>query len=792
MSEEINTSKPNVGIKGNPQDLPILKRKESLDASTSVPNYGDALNQLATTPTTLGIIGSKIMTNSSIALATKYGQSLGREPQGNLLPPITNFDKQLVDSYSSQSQVILGNQANALLFNAQEEMAKNIKLTPGLIASYKQNVAEGLHDTLELAPDNIKPQLENQFLHQLNSSTHEYNLKLTSQNKSDAESNAQVWRVHQNDLVTNQVKDAQSPKDFEMAKNSYESLQKNINSSDLTALQKETASTTAKLNYESALSINKLLNARASGKEDAYLSSLAGKKIGNLSWSESEQVTANTVKYLVAIEATENRDQNLIISGASLEMAQGTFNESKLADLRDELRPENYNKVATQWAKSQQKQNVENLTSQKIVSRPDDATTYEGLTPKQINAGFDLLKSAVMQKNPGISDDEADFRVASSMNTIVPKYLDRINRELANGNPHQVLGGLEAYERLHELDGNKVLGINDKSLMVGEIFKNMLANQNVDPDLALLKAREIVYNKDEDIIKNNNAIIHGYMASHASTPSNRLSNAIKLSGLANGIDIDNAAAFEGDIYSRFNGYMQQSSGDVAASEARTRKDASKIWGESRVNGKKQITRLGIEQAISFPSDAAPLIQEDIITQLQPQLVASKELYDKGGSPHYWRIKEGRINYQAYAKAKLSIQKLGLSDPDHSTNTKIINEFESGPPIQIEQITKSGNFTWHLDVQSSPYAQRSPTTQKVSGYNIGLVHPETGEKGQLYGFYGATHIIPTYEPNENWIKKNYIGVNNLKGLTPEEYIKNRLAPHSPQTILEYRQKVLRER
>ena len=59
---------------------------------------------------------------------------------------------------------------------------------------------------------------------------------------------------------------------------------------------------------------------------------MAGKKIGNLSWSESEQVSANTVRYLGAIEATENRDQNLIMSGATLEMHQGFFNESKLAD----------------------------------------------------------------------------------------------------------------------------------------------------------------------------------------------------------------------------------------------------------------------------------------------------------------------------------------------------------------------------------------------------------------------------------------------------------------------------
>ena len=788
---EIGLPQPqaNVGIKGNSQDLNVLKSHEKLAAPTSVPNYGDALNELASAPTTLGIVGAQLMNSSSIAMATKMGQSLGKEPHGNLIPGITNFDKNVAAAYTAESQTILGNQANALVYNAQEQMAKVDKLTPDIISSYKNNVAKGLQDTLELAPDSLKPQLENQFLHQVNSTTHELNLKLTAQNKAQADSSAAVWRTHQNDFVTNQVKDAKTPKDFEAAKQSFESLKQNITNSNLSPAKKDTALTTAKTNYDSALSINKLLDARANGKEDQYLASMTGKKIPGLTWSESEQVTANTVRYLGAIEATENRDQNLTMSEANLDMAQGSFNESKLADLRDKLREENYNKVASQWAKQQRVQHVENQALQGIISNPGNASSYDGLTPKQINAGFDLLKSAVVQQNPGIPEEEASFRTASAMNTIVPKYIDHINRELANGNPAQVLGGLEAYERTHELDGNKVIGINDKALITGEIFKNMLANQNVDPDLALQKAREIVYNKDENIIKNNNAIIHANMMKYAGTPANRTSYAIKLSGLGTGIPVDNKAAFEADMFSRYSGYMQLSNGDSASSEAQLKKDAAKIWGETRVNGKTQITRLGVEQAISYPSNAAPLIQEDVINQLGPQLQATKELYDKGGSPHYWRIKEGRTNYQEYAKAKLSVREHGYSDPKYSVHQQLIKKFEAGTPIEIEQVTKNGSVTWNLDVQSSPYAQRSPTTQKVSGYNIGIVHPETGEKGQLYGFYGNTHNIPTYSPNEDWIKKNYVGINNLSGLSPEDYVREGNKPFEKPGVFGYRHSVL---
>lgn len=788
MADEINTNKPNVGIRGNAQELPVLKRRESLVAGGSTPNFGAALNALATTPTVLGEIGSQLQVNSSIALATKFGQSLGKNPQGNLLPPITNFDKSVSEAYNSQAQVTIGNNANAMMYQAQEEMSKANKLTPDLINAYKQNMAEGLQQSIDLAPDALKPGLERQFGHQLQSTTHELNQKLISQNKADAESKAAVWRTHQNDLVTNMVKDAKTPEQFENAKNAFESLQENIHASNLSPAQKDTALTTSKLNYQTALSIQKVMNARSSGNEAEYLASIADKKIEGLSWSESEQVRDNTVRYLSAVQTAENSEQNLIMSQAGLDMAEGSFNESKLAALRDSLRPQNYNTVATNWAVKQHTQNKENIVQQRILSNPRDATSYSGLQPKQIDAGFDLITNAIKAKNPGISQTDAEFQAASNMSTVIPKFVDGINRKLSNGNPQQVLEAKETYERLHELDGNKVLGINEKSLAVADVFTDLLASQPADIDQALTQARETVFNQDKDIIKATQAQIHSFMIKHAANPSARLSTAVSLSGLNSSTNIDNPAAFQADVFSRFNGYMLLTRGNEEVSKLRTQKDAAKIWGESRVNGSLQNTRLGIEQAIGLPTNAAPLIQEDVMRQLIPQLENSKKLFDMGGSPHYWRIKEGRIDYNAYAEAKLAINKKGLSDPKYAFHKQTINKYEEAPPIIIEQVTKTGIVEWNLDVQTSPYAQRSPKTGQVTGYNIGIKHPETGEQGQLYGFYGNTHNIPSYSPNEKWLKENYIGLNNPGGISIKQYIEERKLHEQdqPQDVLEYRQ------
>ena len=796
MSDEINTSKPNVGIRGNPQNVPIYQSHESLGGAVTIPNFGNALTELASNPTMLGQVGSQIQQSASTALATRWGQSLGKEPKGNLFPAITNFDKSVTESYTQQAQVTLGNQANALFLNAQEEIAKANKLTPGLIESYKSNLKSGLQDTLDLAPDALKTQLEGQFVHQLQSSTHQYNLRMMAQQKADAESAATVWRTHQNDLVTNLVKDAKSSKDFEQAHSAYQSLLQNIQNSTLSPSEKDTAATTAKLNYHSAISIQKVMDARNKGKAEDYLASIADKKIQGLSWSESEQVRDNTVRYIGAVESAENRDENLLMSQASLDMAQGSFNESNLASLRDQLRPQHYNEVATRWAIAQKKQQTENLTLQNIVTQPGNATTYEGLSPKQINAGFDLLATAYEQKGTAdgnkITRSEAEFRAASAMNTVVPKYIDRMNRQMVNGNAQQVLEGFETYSRMKELDGNKVIGINQRSLAVATMFKNYLtSNPDANPDQiqeALAKTKDAVLNKPEEVVKANESYYHKYLGQVAKNPQSRLSNALSLSGLESGKAIEDSAGFQNDIYSRMQSYMQLTNSDVQASKELVQADVAKIWGESKVNGESKIVKLGIEKGLNLPTDAAPLIQDDIIKQLIPQLESTKQLYDKGAAPSYWRIKEGRTNYNEYAKAKLTIQKEGRSDPDYATHSQLVKKYEKGEPIVIEQVHKNGVKEWHLNVQSSPYIARSAINQKVYGYNIGIKDPKSGMPGHLFGYYGNTHTIPTYSPNETEIRKNYIGVANFTGLTPQEYIQRKLHPEHDVNA-ENRQKVV---
>jgi hypothetical protein len=798
ISKDSRTMNPNVGIRGNPQDLPTLNRSVGINANADTPAFGTALTAFATTPTALAEVGSQIMQASAHANAQRIGQGLGQKPQGNLLPAVTNFDKMVAESYTAQAHTTLGLQANQLLADGEEELSSLDRLTPEAIRTYTASMAQGLQDTIALAPDNLKPQMEAQYGSQLINSTHQFNLRMNSQQKAESASKDTAWRTQQSDAIQNAIKDGNT----ELAQQMQAALNQNINAGraagTLSPADAQTALTTAKLNFESSKSIKSWMDAKANGTSDEYLKSIANNKISGLSWSESEQVRDNTVKYASAEEAAENRNESLFMAQGQQEIAMGTFNQDRANFFRENLRPLQYTRLMTQWSVANHAGSEESLAIQSIVSNANDASAFIGATKKQINAVYDQLVNVGMQKaqvdGSPITQEDSQYQAAAFMATPVPAVIEGINRGLLNGNVQQVLNAIQMDERLHGLEGNKTIGVQDNARAVGEVFQNLLASNPNDPEKALQDARNVVLNKDENILKMNNVAIANYMQKHAPDAAHFLSNAVNISGLGgDGSNIDDAAAFAADINSRFKGYMQLTNGNVEQSKKLTGKDASKIWGETTVNGKKELTRLPIESIVHIPKGATPLIQNDIAEQLAPQLEWSKKAFDEGRNEYYLRVKEGRVSYDEYTKAKAEIEeKMSLGARIKSARTsgvldeietgessftvlrkslasqrKIVDEFESGKPIEIEQVFRNKTMkSFTVNAQTSNWATISPTTGRVDGgINLFMVDPETGIRSALTGYYGSSKTQAHYSPDTAKIQARYLSVN---GLTPKSF------------------------
>ena len=297
---------PNVGIKGNPQDLPVFKRTESLVAPTSVPGFVSAFNQLATTPTALGQIATQAATSASNKLMDKWGYEQGSNPHGNLLPSITNADKRFEIAYSNQAQATLGLHANQLMLDGQAELEKAYKLTPEMVESYKMNMAQGLDEILSQAPDTIRGQLHNDFASSLMRSTAQINQKMVGQQKQAYKEQMSVY----NQTQTKNIYETAMSGNAEGAKAQLEAqIGRNAQlkaAGIISATEEQNNNQTARQTFLTGVYSQKAIAAKEAGKMDEYLAGLTTKP-SSVSFLDWQAVTHNVLGNVAQIEALELR-----------------------------------------------------------------------------------------------------------------------------------------------------------------------------------------------------------------------------------------------------------------------------------------------------------------------------------------------------------------------------------------------------------------------------------------------------------------------------------------------------
>ena len=113
-------------------EIQTLEPTQRLAITTQPQNWVNAMTQLASSSTLLGDIGVKMAQNASQTYQQLRGIEAGKQPSGNLLPPITDADKAFVEGYSAQAEQTLGLQAQQLLQKGQLELNKNYQLSTAL------------------------------------------------------------------------------------------------------------------------------------------------------------------------------------------------------------------------------------------------------------------------------------------------------------------------------------------------------------------------------------------------------------------------------------------------------------------------------------------------------------------------------------------------------------------------------------------------------------------------------------------------------------------------------------
>src|ERR1700733_9208933 len=159
---EIETKK-HVSSTGQSESLPPPIARHVNAEISRIPKFQSAYNNYGEQTNWMSSIGSSIASKASNEIATKLGGDLGKNPQGNLAPSLTNFDKQLQQSYVTQAQSTIGIEAQKLITKSNLELTQAERLDPDMIAKSQQSTLQGLDKIFSMAPSSIRPQLEEHY-----------------------------------------------------------------------------------------------------------------------------------------------------------------------------------------------------------------------------------------------------------------------------------------------------------------------------------------------------------------------------------------------------------------------------------------------------------------------------------------------------------------------------------------------------------------------------------------------------------------------------------------------------
>jgi len=753
-----------------------LKERERLQPSTSTPAFSDALTNLAFTPSALGDLGATMAQSASLSIAKKRGETLGENPEGELLPAITDVDKTFNEAYSAQASATLSNQAQNLMRQGQEELSKSYQLSPGLVNSFEKNMSEGMQDILNHAPSTIRASLSNNFTQQIMTASHHENMTMISQQKERSKSEATVYANH----LVEQMHDASLAGNRKLAKEKYDKIKEttaaNLNSGMWTPEQADTLNHEAKIGYYSSGEIAQAMVARQEHKLEGFLSNMVNTKPKEVTWPEWEKVRNQVVGYVGDVENMDNRDQSLMVSQANARATKSPLEPSYIENMRSKLQPTKFNnfmagyasKLKGDYAKQQRVANLQaNFTNPMIMNSASAEDRNKAFTNQ-----VDAAKVNARKQGVDLSDDDAQLETASTAGAPIPAYIDKLNNGLQSGNPNLMMRSWQDYKALVSSGGQASQGIKKTAVAMGTMMNHFL-EQGMSPDIAAERANETIMNKTEESRKNTEQMVSDWRKTSVKDATHRNIWARNLAGISLGDYMANSNGFALHVQNIMEDNLALTNGNVAASESMLKDAIKQYWGFTEVNGQKEFTYMPIEKAIGLDRGATPLIKSDMLHQLGKQLEPTKAAYDNGSMSYYYRIKD-RVGFDEYLSAKQRVQSKqniaaygkalfsGKSDvPALKKDFETISKYEDSKPAEIEMVHRGGDVdTFQLNTNPSPLIQQSTGEIPVIGdYDFSM----SNDKGGNFPLTGAFHgqqSHPVYRPDKEWITNNYFKLNGV--------------------------------
>jgi len=790
------------------QNQPTLEKQVRLDNTVGQAPYTQTFDSAALNPTALGEFGARIAITASNMLAQKRGYEAGKNPNGTLLPPITQADRVYQDAYVSQAQNTLGLQATKLMQQGQSELTKAWKLTPELIASYNKNMSDGLNEIINNAPLQAQPGLAAQFGSTLINSTGNLNQKMIGQQKQEAMQNAALF----NNSQLSAMYEAAKSGNFKDAEIMHSDMDMRINSMSnsgmITPLQADSSKKSARMSLYTGLYSGEAIKAFNNKEGDQFLADLIAKKPKGMDSLEWESIAKNVMAEVQVQESFQQRNETSLYSEANRLLNEGTLTPDFIAQLESETTSKpRFNNFMAQVASLQRKNYSQNQKVNSLMpewNNPYSMAVTDTKTKNValIQAGQDIKQRAA-DKGRVLDDFTAQTEAMSTAGTPIQSYTQQLNAGFLSGNPDLMMRNLDAYRALRNSNPKVLNGISKTAEAMMTNFESQMEDGNA-PDVAAQKASEIVLKKTPEQIEINTELTSAWEHANVNTPSRLNSWASQFADLGNDASINNLPYFALHVKNIFKSNMQLLNGDVEGATKMTREGIERSWGVTHVNGKDEFVFQPVEQTIGLESGANPLIKNDLYEQLKTQIEPMNAAYEEGKRKGDNRISfkyemEERPTYEQFREAQNLISKkvrsstqTGFSGTPATpfANTKQADkEFDDAietvkrfkdETIKIKRVFNGGHVEeFEVAIGANPGLQQDPNSGIIGSYNV-TMRKNNGPSSPMNGFFRGPLSEPIYRPNQSLIRQRYY---ELVGLNPtaktlkeihQEYIASKAA------------------
>ncbi len=280
-------------------------------------------------------------------------------------------------------------------------------------------------------------------------------------------------------------------------------------------------------------------------------------------------------------------------------------------------------------AKTNAKESKNLQQSQDIISNSENPIYLANKSDKQISYAVDsvILPQAAAAKGEDLTLSE-QAQVLTNFKSPVSSYADRLSSAIRDGDPSQAYDAALAVAYLQDNNPALIRGMNKDDLAVANVYQSLAKNPKYQGEEGMERARETVYNQDENVKAERQRIVDTYFKdnslNNADDVRRKTVKALGLSGVFTSKRSVPAGASE--VYRDFlrNEIMRTGNAKIAEKSAST--FMKEVYQETDTNNRKEVM---MEAPERFYPNLGYILDNDKVKSLKNIVDLNKSMKSEG-------------------------------------------------------------------------------------------------------------------------------------------------------------------